>query len=251
VLEPRFLDGFNATVDWWEIELTGAIEEIGAQFIMDTCIATGDPLFCGRIHRDPNGSLWLSQQGFVDERLGNIGSLKVRGIDVGVNYRRNLGRIGLANVEFIGSYLDKFVVDNGGLSLPKHCAGKVGFICMNPIPRWRHKARLTWESRGGITVSFNWRYTGKMSTVSIPDAPPPGPLSKVPAQNFFDMAALFRVQDKFLLRLGINNIFDREPPLVPFGEGASSPIGGYNGNTYPQWYDPLGRYIFAGFSASF
>jgi outer membrane receptor protein involved in Fe transport len=251
VIEPRFLPGFNATVDLWEIELAGAIEEINAQFIMDTCIATGDPFFCSRIHRDATGSLWLSNQGFVDERLANIGSVKLRGIDVGANYRRDLGGIGSTNVDFLGSYLVKYVVDNGGLSLPRHCAGKVGFVCINPIPRWRHKARLTWESRGGTTLSFNWRYTGKMSVVPLPGAPPPGPLSKVPAQNYFDVAALFRVQDDFVLRLGINNIFDREPPLAPSGEGAFSPIGSYNGNTYPQWYDPLGRYMFAGFTATF
>lgn len=251
IIEPRFLRGFNATVDWWQIKLGGAIEDIGAQFIMDTCIATGDPFFCGRIHRDPNGSLWLSQQGFIDERAANIGSLKLRGVDLGANYSRELGSIGSVNLEFLGTYLGNFVVDNGGLSAPRHCAGRVGFICVNPIPQWRHKTRLTWESPSGVSVSFNWRFTGKMSVVRIPDAPPPGPLSRLPAQSYFDLAALFRMQRKLVLRLGVNNVFDHEPPIVPFGEGAFSPISGYNGNTYPQWYDALGRYVFAGATANF
>ena len=36
------------------------------------------------------------------------------------------------------------------------------------------------------------------------------------------------------------------PPLVPAGTGGCA--AGCNGNTYPQWYDPLGRYIFGGFT---
>ena len=75
VLEPRFLRGFNATIDWWDIKLKGAISKIGAQAIVDSCIASGDPIFCSRIHRDPNGSLWLGN-GYVDDRQANIGGLQ-------------------------------------------------------------------------------------------------------------------------------------------------------------------------------
>ena len=251
VLEPDFLRGFNATVDWWSVDLKGAIEDIGAQAIFDTCIATGDPFFCTRIHRDANGSLWLSPEGFVDDRVANIGSIKVRGIDVGANYRRDIGRFGTATLEFLGSYLDRFIVDNGGLSAPLDCAGKVGAVCVHPTPRWRHKARLTWETRSGISLSLHWRYTGKMSVVPLPDGPPPGPLSQMPSRSFFDISALFRVQRKLVLRFGVNNILDREPPLVAFGEGAGTASPSLNGNTYPQWYDPLGRYMFAGFTVSY
>jgi iron complex outermembrane receptor protein len=251
VLEPGFLPGFNATVDWWSIDLKGAIEDIGPDAIFYTCIATGDPFFCTRIHRDANGSLWLSPEGFVDDRVANIGSIKVRGIDVGANYRRDIGRFGTATLEFLGSYLDRFIVDNGGLSAPLDCAGKVGAVCVHPTPRWRHKARLTWETRSGISLSLHWRYTGKMSVVPLPDGPPPGPLSQMPSRSFFDISALFRVQRKLVLRFGVNNILDREPPLVAFGEGAGTASPSLNGNTYPQWYDPLGRYMFAGFTVSY
>jgi len=251
VLEPRFLRGFNATIDWWDIRLDDAISFVSGDVIIDTCLQTGDPLLCGRIHRDAEGTLWLSPEGFIDTTLLNIGSLKVRGIDIGANYRRELGRFGSANAEFFGTYLDRYIVDRGGLATPQDCAGKYGFRCGNPTPRWRHKARLTWESRSGVSLSFNWRHTGKMSLQPIPTFPPPGPLSaRLPAQNYFDLTALFRIQRKFVFRLGVNNIFDREPPLVPAGEGAATPIY-YNGNTYPQWYDPLGRFLFAGFTVNF
>ena len=75
VLEPRFLRGFNATIDWWDIRLKGAVSKIGAQTIVDSCITSGDPIFCSRIHRDPNGSLWLGE-GYVDDRQANLGGLQ-------------------------------------------------------------------------------------------------------------------------------------------------------------------------------
>jgi iron complex outermembrane receptor protein len=47
----------------------------------------------------------------------------------------------------------------------------------------------------------------------------------------------------------VNNLFDTQPPLFTTDLGAC--WGGCNGNTYPQWYDPLGRYMFAGVTANF
>src|SRR6185369_14899727 len=99
VLQPRFLRGFSATIDWWGIRLKGAISRIGAQAILDSCIASGDPIFCSRIHRDPNGSLFLAN-GHVDNRQANLGGFKVRGIDGIADYSVPMGRLGSANFEF-------------------------------------------------------------------------------------------------------------------------------------------------------
>ncbi len=50
-------------------------------------------------------------------------------------------------------------------------------------------------------------------------------------------------------RVGVNNVADKEPPLVGSSAGGTNAL--YNGNTYPGIYDPLGRYLFAGFTADF
>ena len=62
-------------------------------------------------------------------------------------------------------------------------------------------------------------------------------------QDFFDVATVFRIRNGFDLRLGVNNVLDRQPPLVIGNTAAGD--GPYNANTYPTWYDPLGRYVFA------
>lgn len=257
VLQPRFLRGFNATVDWFDISLDGAIARIGAQQIMDTCIETGDPLFCSRIHRDESGSLWLSDDGFVDDRHANIGAFEVRGIDVGANYAREIGRLGSISLGFLGTRLTRFTVDNGGLSTPYDCAGLYGLPCGVPRPKWRHTARLTWESRGAPSVSLHWRRIGKVTLAAASGDPvferPFSPFdARIGAQDYFDLSALFRIRRDYVLRLGVRNIFDREPPLVttnsPFGACIAPAC---NGNTYPQFYDPLGRFLFAGVTVNF
>jgi outer membrane receptor protein involved in Fe transport len=72
--------------------------------------------------------------------------------------------------------------------------------------------------------------------------------TKLRPQDYFDVAAAFRVHSGFELRLGVNNVLDRQPPLIVSNTAAGD--GPYNANTYPTWYDPLGRYIFASLSVA-
>jgi len=67
--------------------------------------------------------------------------------------------------------------------------------------------------------------------------------TKLPVQDYFDLVSRFRIRKELELRLGVNNIFDRQPPLVVRNTAAGG--GPANGNTYPEWYDALGRYLFA------
>jgi iron complex outermembrane recepter protein len=252
VLEPRFLPGFNATIDWWNINLKGAVATIGAQTIIDTCIATGDPAFCGRIHRDPTGSLWLGN-GHIDNRQANIGGLRISGIDVGANYLARLGRMGSADFEFRGSHVIKWIVDNGGLSTPYDCAGLFGDPC-NIQPRWKHTARVTWNTPHQVSLSFQWRHIGGVKLAALDpkfnetDLVSPAN-TRLRAQDYFDFTTVFRIQKELELRLGVNNVLDRQPPLVVRGTAAAG--GLVNGNTYPEWYDALGRYVFVSATISF
>lgn len=48
---------------------------------------------------------------------------------------------------------------------------------------------------------------------------------------------------RITLQAGVNNVFDRDPPLAVFG--------GTNGNSYAQSYDVLGRHFFVNMTAKF
>lgn len=251
VFQPRFVPGFSATVDWFNIRLNGAISTIGAQLIMDTCIATGDPTFCGKVHRDAEGSLWLSPEGYVDDRNANIAAFETSGIDVGASYTHSLGSLGSASFEFTGTWTHKFFIDPGGLSISYDCGGLYGQVCGFAVPRWRHNARATLAMRNGLSLSLMWRHVSPVPVdtdaafqlfqqVYNPVA------QKIPAQEYFDLTGQLEVARRLTFRFGVRNIFDREPPIVASGVygACSAPL--CNGNTFPQLYDPLGRFIFFG-----
>jgi iron complex outermembrane receptor protein len=262
VLQPRFIPRLAITIDWYDIKVKNAIQQIGADTILGTCMTTVDPQFCGLIHRDASGSIWRSAAGFVSDHPRNIGGFSTRGIDIGASYAMNIGRWGGLSFNANGTWLDKLVV-NTGISAPFDCAGLWGPVCSGggsltgPNPEWRHKARLTWNGPDGIGLSFAWRY---LSSVLLDKASTEPGLAgafsphdrKIPSQSYFDLALTARIGDHYQFRLGVNNIFDREPPIFGSTGGLSEcPSTFCNGNTFPGTYDALGRYIFAGVTLDF
>ncbi|WP_338467235.1 TonB-dependent receptor [Novosphingobium sp. ZN18A2] len=233
VLTPTFLPRFSASVDWFSINLKQAIQGIGADTILDACASSGDTFICSLVHRDAGGSLWLSPNGYVIDTTQNIGGLKTSGIDVSAAYTQPLGgSLGKLNVTFQGTYLDKYEIDPG-VSAAYRCEGLFGSSCGTPNPKWRHQMRVSWDLPSGLGASVRWRHFGPVDYINGND--------HLAAQNYIDMTLNARIGDHYSFRLGVNNVFDKAPPLsghVGAGFG--------NGNTFPQVYDALGRYIFAG-----
>jgi outer membrane receptor protein involved in Fe transport len=266
VLQPRFIPRLALTVDYWTIRLTGAIQGFGADTILADCVAkTTDPAnpapSCALIHRNPAGSLWLSPQGYVVDLPQNAGGIKTDGIDVNASYSYRFAGLGTISASFIGTYLRKYITDNG-LADPYNCAGFYGSTCSGaaisssaPMPKWRHKFRATLQLPVGIGISAQWRYLGKVKHEHLsPDDALAGDVpvlgARIKAQSYFDLASTFTVADHYNLRLGVNNLFDRNPPLVTASLG-SCPAGPCNGNTYPGTWDGLGRYIYLGATLNF
>jgi len=81
-------------------------------------------------------------------------------------------------------------------------------------------------------------------------AAPGGPTTdlKLAARTYLDLLATWTVADRYNFRLGVNNVLDKDPPL---NGAANCPSGPCNGNTWPQVYDSLGRYLFIGLTADF
>jgi len=64
----------------------------------------------------------------------------------------------------------------------------------------------------------------------------------ISSYNYFDITASMNLTDKITFRLGVNNILDKDPPII----GTTNlPGTSGNGNTFPQTYDALGRFVFA------
>ena len=230
----------------------------GQDVTIGQCIATGDPTFCNLIVRDATGSLWRSAGGYVIDTNINVGSVKTRGIDVGVNYAR---RVGTGSISFSmqGTYLDSFKVDDG-VSVPYDCAGYYGLVCGTPAPKWRHKARLSYNMENGLGLSLAWRYFGSVdidrkSTNPTLNGAFAAVNETIKSQSYFDVAATFDITDQYTFRLGVQNILDNDPPIIG-ANGASGVINACtavfcSGNTFPNVYDAMGRYMYAGVTLKF
>jgi iron complex outermembrane receptor protein len=63
-----------------------------------------------------------------------------------------------------------------------------------------------------------------------------------------DLSASVKLADKVTFRVGCNNVLDKDPPIIG---GSNLPGTAGNGNTFPQVYDALGRFIFGQVIAQF
>jgi len=255
VLTPTFIDGLSMTIDYWNITVEDTIGTVPPATALDQCIATGAAEYCSLITRDSEGTLWLLPEASIVATNVNIGETKTSGWDVGVNYSLGLNDMGSLNFAFMGTLLDEFV----STPLPGveeyDCAGYYGQSnCGTPLPELRTRLRATWQTPWNVDLSLNWRYFDSVTVdAASPDpdlADPsvvfPGVDKTLSAQNYFDISAVYTFMEKYTLTAGINNVTDENPPL-------SGQVGaGFgNGNTYPQVYDALGRYVFFGLSAKF
>ncbi|MDQ2859871.1 MAG: TonB-dependent receptor [Pseudomonadota bacterium] len=268
VLTPHeFLPGASFSADYFNIKITNVIGPFGTDNIIDQCATTGNPQFCSLIHRAAGtGSLWLGTNiigaptsGYTVDLEQNGGFLKTSGIDFAAGYKTHFKDLGMGDfggigIDFLGTYTHDYQIFTGipGAAVLQ-CVGRFGVTCQGvsspqsgPLPAFRSKVRLTWTTPlEGFEVSVNWRYIGPSSvdTGNTTNAD-----SRIEAYNYFDLAAQYRFRDRYTLRAGVNNIFDRDPPVIGSGE-LPGVVG--NGNTFSQIYDPLGRFLFVGLTADF
>jgi iron complex outermembrane recepter protein len=252
VFQPTFLRGFSASLDYYDIKIKNAIiNSTGtATAIISDCALTGSASACSLIHRAASGSLWLSSAGFVSTPSANVGVISTRDIDLKTHYTMDMNAMGKLGFNLEGSY----VIDNVTTPIPGapsyNCAGLWGPTCGNPLPKWRHVFTTDWASPwAGLDFNMRWRYFGatKVETSSgspdlfYPTTNYPG-FNRISNYSYLDLSAAMTVAKSVTLRLGVNNVLDKDPPIVLSGNCAAGPC---NGNTFSQTYDVLGRYLYA------
>jgi outer membrane receptor protein involved in Fe transport len=244
VLQPRFVPGLALTADYFNIKVKNIIGSLGFEQVLNGCMGFGgvpqDTTLCNFIQRGPNNqTLWAGTDAFILLRnLNQSGvGLATNGWDFNGNYSRRLGGLGTVNVAFVGTLLNKLENPHVGVN----CVGQYGGVCGTPNPKWRHVLRVGLTMPNGLGISARWRH---FSGVDAVEGTAAGPFEeRLSAAEYYDLTFTARLAQRLNLRIGANNILDRQPPLA----GALSS----NGNTFPQVYDALGRYLFAGFTVDF
>ncbi len=235
VFTPTFLPGLNFSIDYFNIEVTDIITSFGAGNTVAACYEDNDPVACARINRNALGNLWTNGS-FVEDFNINVGFLETEGYDFVANYNLDVGDYGGLNFNFVGTRLETLNSSNSG-----DCLGKFGSSCGVPAPEWRHRFRVGYDTPWGVDIAGTWRYIGEVE-LETGDRPLDGTFE---AENYFDLFASWKATDTASFRVGVNNVFDNDPP-VSRSVGTTG-----NGNTYPQTYDALGRYMFIGFTLDF
>ncbi len=248
VWQPEFLPGFDISVDYFDIEIEKLVSTTGAINTINACYFFADLNSCNRITRSGNGTLWVGT-GQVEDLNTNIGGLATSGYDINANYRYDLGALGGLEFNFVGTLLDSLVTDPGLATATSYdCAGFYANQCGTPNPEWRHHFRTGWNTPWmDLKLALTWRHFGEVSLInpSTNQAQLGRVDSVLEAQNYIDISGNMPLGENMKIRFGINNLLDDDPPL-----SASVGTTG-NGNTYPQSYDALGRFLFLGATVDF
>lgn len=242
----RPFTGAEATIDYYTIDIRDPIGVFGGLFagfiptVVVGCIYGGgdpaDPL-CQAYQRGPDG---LVTDVFTP--TANLARLKARGIDWQLNLRTNLAR-GRLQVGLSGTRLLAWDQQLNSNLEPVRLAGSFG------NPKWKLFNQASW-SRGPLTFSLRHRYfsrtkDGFFAFNKALGIPPPTNIAVnatwMQSRHYFDAAAIFDLDKRYRLTLGVNNVFDTQPSLVGFAQ--------VQANTDPSLYDVLGRRFFVSLSA--
>jgi outer membrane receptor protein involved in Fe transport len=238
IWSPTFIDGLTVSIDYFNIEVTEAIDTVPQTFTLDSCLETGDPAFCNNVVRAPgSGSLWAGTNGFIVGTNVNIGKFEREGIDVQIGYTTPVGNMGDLDFSLVGTSLLTADTQPTPASDVVECKGLWGHQdCEGAYAEWQHTFRTTWATPWDLDLSLFWRYMSAVDDESSTGA-------NWDAYSWLDLAGTWQVHETTQLRLGINNVTDEDPPL-----SSNAGIVPGNGNGWPSVYDGLGRYIFMGIS---
>lgn len=231
VITPRFIENFSLTVDFWDIEIEDAINSFPAQAIVNNCYdaASLNNPFCSLATRQSNG-----QFDEIRSTLFNVASFEASGVDIEGSYLLDMGSPGVLNFNFVATYLDDltFFGQEGGTGDRE--AGELG------DPEWAFNLRGTWE-RDKLSVSVEERFQGEQ-VFDLAEPPEVRSPRDTGTKWYTDVQVRYRVTDNAVVYLGIDNLFDSDPPDLSQVPETRSFTGDAIG------YDQLGRYFRIGAS---
>ena len=244
ILQPRFGSDFgdlSFAVDYYNIQIDNGVAQFGAGNILQSCY--DDPGFrgqasqgyCQLVTRGTTTGLPLT----VNNSYINVASFNTRGFDYTLRYARDLGpgrfRLNAQVTQYLRQRQQtdpRFdpVEYNGSLNTPKFTGT---FDATYTYKKWTARYGVDWikgtQSYGLLGIDE----TTTNETLRVPD--------------YFTHYASVRYRgDKFEVVLGVQNIFDKQPPQISFGRYnriGNAPL--YSG------YDYVGRSLFVTVSKSF
>jgi outer membrane receptor protein involved in Fe transport len=162
VYQPSFapwVDGLQLSVDFWDVEIRGAINSVSVQRIIDDCFA-GAQAMCANIQRDPE-TRFITQ---VNSGVQNLGRETVKGTDMEIVYRAEPNFFGNQSeafqLRFLGGYIKEAGdIPDGGIF--QDVSGTLGFPDFTGVVTANYDVgsysfRLQGTYTGSVTFNGNW-----------------------------------------------------------------------------------------------
>jgi iron complex outermembrane recepter protein len=237
VFEPPQVKGLSLTVDYWNIDITKAIQSLGVTIILSNCYNGGIEEYCQRIHRDPTLAGAID---FIDDPVSNVGGTDTSGIDAAVAYDTKIPGAGRVSGKIEGQYLLKYNLDN-----TSQIIHGLGNYDLGVYPRYKANVSGLWQHPSGAGGGLAVRYVGNYKECDLGDCNGGEPSRDVGAWWKLDMFGSYAVKSgagKTTLAVGVNNVLDRAPALIYTGFAADSDAA---------TYDYMGRFFYARLSHLF
>ncbi|MEF3082772.1 TonB-dependent receptor [Luteimonas sp. SMYT11W] len=255
VWQPAWQNDFALTLDYWKIEVDETISSQSIDDVINGCYSTAlnpDRAFnddCALVGRDPgNGSFNGSGAQGVALLLSNLGRIKTDGYDLGLRYGFGLpdawGRLDLA--------LDATKVNSRRFqatptSVDRECVGLYSNSCGVGTYDFKSNLRAAWTI-DQLELSLGWRYLSGIDEESRGEAGFLPAYSSIDAYSYFDLGVAYTAPFNARFQLTVNNLTDKQPPIVGNSIGSTTDN---SGNTFPQYYDVLGRFVTLGVTFKF
>ncbi|WP_264943877.1 TonB-dependent receptor domain-containing protein [Sphingomonas canadensis] len=219
VVEPMFLRGFQASIDYYRINIRDAVGAVSAQNTLDFCFA-GDAVYCALVARDNAGALVS-----IDLPKLNIGTLRTSGIDFEARYALPLGGSKQLIFRGLATRLLKYKTQS---DVSTTVVDQLGAI----QPRWSGNFTLNYRT-DQTSVFLSARYLGS-AVFSNEESSKPD-LNDIKAQVYFNATVEQTIDlgdTEMRLFLNVKNLFDKAPPYGFEFDGGN--------------YDLIGRRFVAG-----
>jgi outer membrane receptor protein involved in Fe transport len=248
VLTPGWAPNASFAVDYYEFKLERSIGGISS---WDICFdeLNVQHAFCDHITRDQSGHIAM----IVDTTV-NKGTIETSGIDFQSNFDFDLGSAravgsytASVGINLIWTHLLSFKDQDSPVSTPYECAGFFGGPCRtSELSAWGGSDTTFTENRirasmnylaGPLDMYLGWRWVQGSTSGNWEywccESGEDLAIKSVDDKQYVDIGAGLAFSDHVRAHLGVNNLFDTDPPNMADNV--------WDNNTDTGLYDVFGR----------
>ncbi|MDT8409297.1 MAG: TonB-dependent receptor [Wenzhouxiangellaceae bacterium] len=215
---PAALEGLSLGLDYYDIEIDNGIGSLGANTILEQCLATGAANFCEAIDRAADGTI-----NFVEARLQNLATETARGVDLRLDWRHEL-EIGRLDHKVMLSRVEERSLTAFPGSAPLFGAGGFDQDNFGAIPEWRGVYGLDW-TQADWSIGYQAHWIGPIRERGGEVFP--GTVNRAGSVVYHDLHAAWQLQPGLQVSAGIDNLTDVDPPFLANADEANTDLATY------------------------